>query len=418
MQRHAPLALVLLILFLQMGHFSAADELHRSFANPPDSANAWCYWWWLNGSASKEGITRDFQEMKRQGIAGALLFDAGKTGADVPRGPHFMSPAWRELYKHAVREADRLGIVLGVNLCSGWDSGGPWVTPELAAKKLVGQETVVEGPGRMTVALPRPVQGFYHDIAVLAHPMPADESPQRDRQEIWDRRRIVDLTESTDEQGRLTWEVPAGAWRVLRIGYTLHGKPIQCVGSGPVGLEIDPMDASAMDAHFAETGAKLIADAGPLAGKSLQYFHIDSWELGQPTWTPAMRQEFQTRRKYDPLTYLPALLEKTVDSAETTQRFLADYRRTVADLVAANYYGRLRELTRQGGLRGTHPESGGPFFKHWIDALQCEGIKSLPGTARRDPAGHFARCAGQDQGACRRRCDGRRSQARPGARSK
>ena len=138
------------------------------------------------------------------------------------------------------------------------------------------------------------------------------------------------------------------------------------------------MAASAMDAHFAETGAKLIADAGSLAGKSLQYFHIDSWELGQPTWTPAMRQEFQERRRYDPLTYLPALLEKTVDSEETTQRFLADYRRTVADLVAANYYGRLRELTRQGGLHGTHPESGGPFFKHWIDGLQCEGINDIP----------------------------------------
>ena len=91
-----------------------------------------------------------------------------------------------------------------------------------------------------------------------------------------------------------------------------------------------------------------------------------------------MREEFQKRRGYDPLFYLPALLERTVDDPETTQRFLADYRRTAADLVAANYYGRLRELTLKGGLRGTHPESGGPFFDHWIDALQCEGINDIP----------------------------------------
>jgi hypothetical protein len=91
-----------------------------------------------------------------------------------------------------------------------------------------------------------------------------------------------------------------------------------------------------------------------------------------------MREEFQKRRGYDPLPYLPALLKKTVDDAQTTGRFLADYRRTVADLVAANYYGRLRELTLEGGLRGTHPESGGPFFEHWIDALQCEGINGIP----------------------------------------
>ena len=45
----------------------------------------------MNGAASKEGITRDFEEMKQQGIAGALLFDAGEGGIDVPRGPPFMS---------------------------------------------------------------------------------------------------------------------------------------------------------------------------------------------------------------------------------------------------------------------------------------------------------------------------------------
>ncbi len=80
------------------------------------------------------------------------------------------------------------------------------------------------------------------------------------------------------------------------------------------------MSAAAMDAHFAETGAKLIADAGPLVGKTLQYFHIDSWELGQPTWTPQMREEFQRRRGYDPLPLLPAVLGLTVDDAAETTR--------------------------------------------------------------------------------------------------
>ena len=91
-----------------------------------------------------------------------------------------------------------------------------------------------------------------------------------------------------------------------------------------------------------------------------------------------MREEFQRRRGYDPLPWLPAVLGQTVDDAAETRRFLQDYRRTAADLVAANYYGRLRELTVKGGLRGTHPESGGPFFTHWIDALQCDGINAMP----------------------------------------
>ena len=173
MTRRTVVLSVLLAVSLAAGSPGAEDALRREFLSPPDSAKAWCYWWWLNGAASKEGITRDFEEMKKQGIAGALLFDAGEAGPEAPRGPHFMSAEWRELYKHAVREADRCGIVLGVNLCSGWNAGGPWVTPEHAAKKLVAAQTVVKGPGRVTVALPKPqaVQGFYRDIAVLAVPV-------------------------------------------------------------------------------------------------------------------------------------------------------------------------------------------------------------------------------------------------------
>jgi hypothetical protein len=349
---------------------TSSDALAKAFATPPKEAQPWCYWWWLNGAASKEGITRDFEEMRDKGIGGALLFDAGEAGPAAPRGPHFMSNEWRELYKHAVREADRCGIVLTVNLCSGWNAGGPWVTPEHAAKGLASSISVVKGPGKVTLALPQPqvVNGFYQDVAVLACPM-AD---------VWNSRSAVNITRFMAQDGKLEWLVPDGQWKILRIGTTLHGKRTKCVGSGPGGLEIDPMSAEAMDAHFAETGTKLLADAGPLVGKTLQYFHIDSWELGQPTWTPKMRVEFEKRRGYDPLMWLPAVLGQTVDTDEETARFMHDYRRTAADLVAENYYGRLEELSVKGGLRGTHPESGGPFFNHWIDALQCMGRTAIP----------------------------------------
>ena len=96
MIRQATITLVMLTTALTARGL-ADHNLARSFANPPESARAWCYWWWLNGAASKEGITRDFEEMKRQGISGALLFDAGEAGPPAPRGPHFMSHEWREM---------------------------------------------------------------------------------------------------------------------------------------------------------------------------------------------------------------------------------------------------------------------------------------------------------------------------------
>lgn len=152
---------------------SPGDDLAKAFAAPPDASKPWVYWWWLDGAASKEGITADLEAMKKQGISGALIFDAGRGGPDAPKGPLFMSRPWLELYRHALREAARLEIEIGVNLCSGWDAGGAWVTPEQAAKRLVFATMRLKGSGPAAEPLPKPTltDGFYREIAVLAYPL-------------------------------------------------------------------------------------------------------------------------------------------------------------------------------------------------------------------------------------------------------
>ncbi|MBA7556584.1 putative beta-glucuronidase [subsurface metagenome] len=104
-------------------------QLVNGFKSPPAESRLRCYWWWLNSMATKESITRDLEEMKAKGYGGASIFDAGSSNYRVARktaaGPVFMSPEWMELYKHAVREAERIGIELSVNTQSGWNPGGP-----------------------------------------------------------------------------------------------------------------------------------------------------------------------------------------------------------------------------------------------------------------------------------------------------
>jgi len=114
------------------------------------------------------------------------------------------------------------------------------------------------------------------------------------------------------------------------------------------GYEADPLSSEAMDLHFAHLTRKLIDDAGPLAGKTLQSFFVDSWEGGTPNWTPRFREGFQRRRGYDLQPYLPVLAGKVVHSGDVSERFLWDYRRTIADLIADNFYGRAAKLSRAG----------------------------------------------------------------------
>ena len=102
---------------LAAGSDPQLDDMARNFLSPPDSAKPWAYWWWLNGNVTKVGITRDLEEMKRQGINGVLVFQGGTTTA--PPGVRFLSPEWHQLFQFVLREADRLGMEVSVNLCDG-----------------------------------------------------------------------------------------------------------------------------------------------------------------------------------------------------------------------------------------------------------------------------------------------------------
>jgi alpha-L-rhamnosidase len=378
---------------------AAADlgALERAFLSPPDASKAWVYWWWLDGAASAAGITADLETMKAQGISGVLLFDAGLGGPDAPKGPLFMSEEWRINFRHAIKEAARLGLEMSVNVCSGWNAGGPWVPRELAIKDFAWKETIIEGGADIDREIPRYVptpvdppsaassldSGFakvqqdpidwYRDIAVLAC---------QEKNGVWSVEKATDVT-GFMRGDRLQWKCPAGRWTILRMGYDVQAvtdagyRQIQ-MSSWPVPQwEIDPMSSEAMDLHFSQTAQKLIEDAGPLTGKTLKYTHIDSWEIGVPTWTNNFTSEFRARRGYDLIKYLPALAGKKLDKPELADRFQWDYRRTVADLIAQNYYGRLNELSAKHGL-GTHPESGGPYYDQFIDALEVLGISNVP----------------------------------------
>ncbi len=156
------------------------DELAAGFENPPLAARLRAYWWWLNGNVTRAAITRDLEEMKAKGFGGALICDAGGAEQDgndrVPHGPTFLTPEWRELYRHTLREADRLGLEMSLNILSGWNLGGPLVRAEDAAQKLVFAEATVRGPGPVRQKLPEPRSrdGFYQDLFVVAHRLRTD----------------------------------------------------------------------------------------------------------------------------------------------------------------------------------------------------------------------------------------------------
>ena len=163
---------------LGKGSASAAmTPLQHGFLEPPDGAWPWVYWFVSDGNLTREGITADFEAMKRVGIHGVLYMEVDQY---VPKGDaRFLSLKWREMIQHAVSEATRLGITVNMNNDGGWcGSGGPWITPDLSMQMVVWSETAEQGPKSFTGKLlqPKTVENYYEDIAVLAFPTPAAET--------------------------------------------------------------------------------------------------------------------------------------------------------------------------------------------------------------------------------------------------
>ena len=84
-----------------------ALSLEGGFRSPPDSAKPQTWYHLMNGNVTKEGITRDFEEIAKAGLGGVQIFDVG---CDIPPGDvRFGSREWFEVLRHAHNEAKRLG---------------------------------------------------------------------------------------------------------------------------------------------------------------------------------------------------------------------------------------------------------------------------------------------------------------------
>jgi hypothetical protein len=371
------------------------STLENEFVAPPAAARPWVYWFWLNSNITKEGMTADLEAMKRVGIGGVLIMEVDQ---GAPQGPvAFAGPKWRDLYRHMLSEANRLGLEVNMNNDAGWcGSGGPWMPAELSMQYVVWTETNLDGGKHIDAALAEPgrTANYYRDITVLAFPTPTGSarieningktghdrqdqppSPARYKElpadQVIKADTIVDLS-ANFKNGRLTWEAPAGKWTVLRIGHTSTGAvnaPAPVTGRG---LECDKLSKEAVDAMFAGLMGKIIADSPKLAGKTLVTTHIDSWEVHSQNWTPRLRQEFQKRRGYDLFRYFPVYTGRVVESLEVSERFLWDLRQTISDLLVENYAGHFRELAQKNGLKLSIEAYGDAAFDDVTYAGHCD----------------------------------------------
>ncbi len=380
------------------------NVLQQGFITPPDSVRPGVYWYFMDGNISRKGMTDDLEAMKKAGI-GSVIFLEVNVG--IPRGPvTFLSDEWQDLFKHAVKEAERLGISLILGSGPGWaGSGGPWVEPAQSMRHLVSSDTLVKGPFRFkgVLAIPKPKtpyfgygaltdslrkrwENYYRDVTVLAFPTPRNSGriPDVDEKALYYRApyssvkgvksflpapliypetrpgtfipkdSVLDISSFLQKDGALTWTVPPGSWTIKRLGLRNNGAVTRPAPQPGLGFECDKMDTASFNSHFETFMGRLLQKVGkrdPKSAGGWNMIHIDSWEMGAQNWTDNFRTEFQKRRHYDLLPYLPTYSGAIVGSREISERFLWDIRKTAQELVVENHAEHFKTLGRRSGMR-------------------------------------------------------------------
>ena len=388
------------------------DYLKSQFQNPNSQYGVNCWWWWLNGNVTKEAIKKDLEAMKSRHFQGAMIFDAGghnqRGNKTIPAGPLYGSKEWIDLFVYALDEAQHLGLEIGFNIQSGWNLGGPCITPQYAAKQLTYSETTIEGGNPVQTKLKQPTarKNFYKDIVVYAFPA-NEENETSERIEDLDLKlgfhelggsapdcrfllfnvqrkkepqsvnnkykinikEIIDLTDKMNKDGVLTWNAPQGRWNIIRIGYTCTASTVSTASNGWQGLVLDYMSKDAFKFYWDTVVAPILRAAGKHVGNTLKYMETDSWECGGMNWTDSFAEEFNKFCGYDVKCYLPIIAGHIIENIDVSNAFLADFRKTIGHLVSQNHYAYFAEKAHFYDM-GIQPESAGPH------AGPLDGIKN------------------------------------------
>ena len=193
---------------------------------------------------------------------------------------------------------------------------------------------------------------------------------------------VVDLASKMGADGTLNWTPPAGNWVVLRFGYSLLGITNHPATAEATGLEVDKLNRTYvrnyMDRYL--DSYKETVGADYMGKRGIKYVITDSWEAGSQNWTDDMIAQFKKRRGYDPLPWMPVLTGQVVESAEASDRFLWDFRKTIGDLIADEHYGQVQASLKERGIGhyGESHESGRAFV---ADGMEVKKLNDIPMSA-------------------------------------
>lgn len=266
-------------------------------------------WWWQGSAVNETDLKWNLLQLAGKGIGAVEITPIyGVKGAEKAN-IDYLSPKWMSMLRYVQNFAKQEGIEVDMATGTGWPFGGPWVSLDESASKMVFVDTLVE-------------------LKKLKHFHPELYRPKAERLELVGAYAFKDGT-----YFKLYPKIPhapkpkaKGIWRLLVLYRQKGVMRVKRAAPGGQGWVVDHFDRQAVNHYLDYISQAFTSTKTPFP----HTFFNDSYEVSEADYTPTLFPEFLRRRGYS----LEAKLDKLVDG---DTQVVSDYRETLSDLLLENF---------------------------------------------------------------------------------
>ncbi|WP_071147321.1 alpha-L-rhamnosidase [Bacteroides ihuae] len=316
-------------------------------------------WWWMGSAVDKENLSQNMESYATSGMGTMEITPIYGVKGNDNKEISFLSPPWMEMLRYTESEAVRRGMQIDMNTGTGWPFGGPEVTIEDAASKLLVAEFKLSGGDRLKEKIAVTDKG-QRSYAVLSRLMAFSEKGQ-----------CLNLTDRVKD-GVLDWKAPKGNWRLIAAFCGKTMQKVKRAAPGGEGYVMDHLSAKAVKNYLNRFEKAFSESKVPYPHN----FFNDSYEVYKADWTEDFFEQFAIRRGYKLEEHLPEFLSD--ERTEVVARIISDYRETIAELLQENFTRQWTEWAHSHGSKTRNQAHGSPGnlidLYATVDVPECEGF--------------------------------------------
>lgn len=308
-----------------------------------ETAKPWTRWWWMGSAVDEKGLDKQLTTLSKAGFGGVEIVPIYGAKGFENRYLNYLSPEWMKMLKFTTDKAKSLKMGVDMSVGTGWPIGGPQVSENDAATKMIVQTYEIQ-----------PNEKFSEKIVLKDEKQKNLKTAKLDIVTAYnEKNESVVLTDKINADGTLNWKPSSGKWTVYAV---FVGKTLQKVKRAAPGGEGYTLDHFSPDAtkDYLKTFDKAFGNSN----YGIRSFFNDSYEVYNADWTPDFKAEFQKRRGYDLAPYIKYLVGN--EENEITGRIKSDYRETLNELILNRFTKDFTNWAHSKNSKNTNQAHGSP----------------------------------------------------------